>query len=151
MQARSRICMKLWPRWSAHLVLSPRRCCCWRSTTPGIPSPCTSRPQSHSPVYRPPMALASTPAPSPCCWPTTMPQKTEGRILASGCWCITGSALLRTLCCMAVDVGIAFFFQQETAYSMLPCGCRALGQCMHLCACDSAREYLSKALASLPI
>lgn len=139
--------MKLWPRWYAHLVMSPRRCCCWRSTTSGIPSPCTSRPQNHSPLYRPPMVLVSTPAPSPCCWPTAMPAKSEGRILASACWSITGSALLKALCCMPVHVGIALFLQQGTAYNMLLCGCRASGQCMHLCACDSAREYSYKALA----
>ncbi len=151
MQARSRICTKLWPRWYALLMLSPRRCCCWRSMTPGTHSPCTSRPQSHSPVYRLPMVLASTPAPSPCCWPTTMPLKTEGRILASGCWCITGSALLKALYCMAVDVEVVLFFQQGAAYSMLPRGCRALGKCMHLCACDSARELSNTALAYLTI
>ena len=124
MQARSRICMKLWPRWYAVLVMSPTRCCCWRSMTPGIASPCTSRPQSHSPLYRPPMVLASTPAPSPCCWPTTMPPKTEGRILASGCWYITGSALLKTLCCILVYVETALFAQQGTAYNMSSCECR---------------------------
>ncbi len=135
--------MKLWPRWSAHQVLSPRRYCCWQSMTPGTPSTCTSRPQSHSPVYRPPMALASTPAPSPCCWLTTMPLKTEGRILASGCWCITGSALVNScaLCCTAVHVAIALFPARTSLQYVA-----FLMQCMHLCACDSAREFSIKAL-----